>query len=280
MDKKQLLNLLHSNELKELAQELKARKVTASSSKKEDIEVLQNLLSVKELDTRLPVILKKRAARQRAQAISPAHHLSILHNYELERLARKEGIMTEGSLTAQNRGIVIKELSQHLSPHILKNEVESALRSRGRNAPHPSRNVVKIQECLYSVLSNTPEDLGAYELEKLIIDELPKSITEKGQKLELESNLVCKECQKKPFTIEYGGFEYIPSFRYGSAITIDIKFFTGMEMASLLPLFLGVGTIYRTSFNEVILFLYPQKTVKLGAKELEGLNTENIYIVN
>ena len=280
MDKKQLLALLNSQELKELAQELKARKVTASSSKRSDIEILQSILSVKELDSRLPLILKKRAARQRAQTISPSALLSLLHNYELERLAKRKGVMTEGSLSAQNRSIVIKKLSQHLSPHALKKEVESALRSRGRNVPLPSKNVVKIQECLYSILSHTPKDLGAYELEKLIIDELPKSITEKGQKLGLESNLVCKESQKPPFTIDYGGFEYSPSFRYGSAITIDIKFHAGMEKVNLLPLFLGVGKIYRKSFNEVILFIYPQRTVKLGAKELEGLNTENIYIVN
>jgi len=280
MDKKQLLNLLYSHELKQLAQELSVKKVTASSSKQADIELLKDAITLKELDTRLPVILRKRAAQHTARTVSPGYLLSHLHNYELERLAKKEGLMTEGSLTTRNRTLIIQKLTQHLSLNALKKEVGSALRSRGRFTPLPSRNVVRIQECLYSVLDSTPGDLGAYELEKLIIDELPKRITEKGQGFELESNLLRKENQEEPFTMEYGSFEYLPSFRYGSEVAIDIKFFTGMEKANLLPLFIGMGKIYRKDFREVILFIYPPGTVKLGAAELEGLNTENIYIVN
>jgi len=279
MDKKQLLNLLYGQELKELANEQGVKKVTASSTKRADIEVLHKILSLKELERIIPDMLRKRAARQRAKAIDASYLLSLLHNYELERLAKKTGLMVGPSITGTNRAAVIKKLSENLSPGELKAEVRSAFGSRGRFSSLPSKNVVAVQECLYTILERTPKGFGAYELEKLIIDELPRSISAKGQKFELESNLSLKECQKRLFSAKYGGFEYFPSFRYGSELAIDVKFFSGMDDTNLVPLFIGIAKVYRKSFNEVILFIYPPKSVKLGAEELEGLNTENIYIV-
>lgn len=280
MNKRQLLELLYSQELKELAAQLNIKRVTPTTSKKSDIELLQSSLSSEEIAEILPTVFRKRAARQRAQAIQPSYLLSLLYNYELEEMASLTNIKNLPSLTGKNREAYIKTLAATIPTPKLKKEVERLLRARSHTSSTPTKAVILVQESLYSVIENAPADLGAYELEKIILDELPKTIREKGQKLELDSNLTRRENQEKPFTVEYGGFSYQPSFKYGSEIVIHLKFFTVSEKSSLLLNLIGLGKIYRKDFRNVLLFVYPSGTLKLGAEEIDNLNSDNIYIIN
>lgn len=279
MDKKQLFELLYNHELKELAQELELEGVSTASSRKRDTTLLMKALTIKQMEDRLPGILKKRSMRK-TQTVRPDYLLSLLHNYELEVLAKKNKLMGSKTLVNAQREEIIRKLGHHLTVPAMKKEVESTLRTRGRSTPFPSKNVIKVQRGLNRLLDVIPRDLGSYVLEKLIIDELPKSINERGQTLELDSNLLRRECEDEPFVVEYGGNCYTPSFRYGSALAVDIRLFSGMEPQNLLPFFMGLGKVYRKNFKEVLLLVYPPDSLELGAVELEGLNSENIYIVN
>ncbi len=278
MDKKQILDLLYAYELKELAHSNELKQVTPTTTREQDITTLQKALTVKVLLEKLPELLKRRS-RKKTPGVSTGYLLTLLFNYELEKIARTKGVLT-GPLTTTNRDLACKKLIEKLSVPELKRELETQLKSRGRVSVLPSKNVVTVQNCIYRVLEQHPSDLGAYELEKILCDELPKSILDKGQRFELESNLHLKEGLEEQFMVEYGGFSYRPSFCYGSELVIDVKFFAGMDERNLVPLFLGTGKIYRKSFRETILLIYPPGTMKLDAQDLESLNSENIYIVN
>ena len=279
MDKKQLFELLYNHELKELGQELEIEGISTASSRQQDTRLLMTALTIKQMEESLPGILKKRSMKK-TQSVSPVYLLTLLHNYELETLAKKNKVMGPGPLVSKDRDEVIRKLGQLLTVPALKKEVESTLRTRGRSTPFPSKNVIKVQKGLHRLLKDVPRDLGSYVLEKLVIDELPKSINERGQTLELDSKLLRKECEDEPFFVEYAGQCYSPSFRYGSALAVDIRLFSGMEVQNLLPFFMGLAKVYRKSFKEVLLLIYPPDSLQLGAVELEGLNSENIYIVN